>query len=720
MDSIKDLLLKVNLEEVQNRKKIEEIFFNLRKFKETRDFAYLENERQVGVKGNLKKKIDYSTKKSRQKEPTTLADITENVIQMENIRVKKEKISNAASSDTPLSNTSVPSTIVKTEPEDMPAPKKLLSRKKGKTDVLEVPKRSTRSRTKPRKYGEVESERVNGKSSDVVIQNVTITTIDITDTSDTENYSKIEDDNNVEIEVAHVNGKENSRSTRSIIRYVKKQASSEEASVSAESEAKKIRGSHTKIFHQNLRSGSNNSDQEERKEEERKKSKWSSSSEIKFNKTSQTEYEDAVSTLEIYESEIQNPNATYVASVDAQYSILNGTIVLKNHKTLEKHDGRELVEEKKAALQKDLRTPPKLKSKKNMEGIFSSIAKTPLKKVEAFQTLQSNFSSIPTLTKSKTSEDESVDNQIADKPKGFTPFSKKFLPKNFSTSRIKKMHPGKLDVLKNDNDNLLSEKSHSALKASQVEFRDREKRRQEKENEALKKREALLLAQSEEKRRKREEKQLKAQLQREIIEKEKHKLLEEQIRKEEKYKQTLVEKEAKLQKQKEEAEKKRQLVKKKADVIKEKEGRLKEQEGVYQRNEDELAGKLQKQTIRKKRLSSLPIYMTTQPPLLPTDDCYDSDNSGCQLTNKQISDWLKGRVLEKTLLTMQVVGEKMKNTLFSLQTHTPDLQEIFTIIDPRKLKRTSSAIWRKPPRYTIFTAASNIHFSEDPEEETHI
>lgn len=65
-------------------------------------------------------------------------------------------------------------------------------------------------------------------------------------------------------------------------------------------------------------------------------------------------------------------------------------------------------------------------------------------------------------------------------------------------------------------------------------------------------------------------------------------------------------------------------------------------------------------------------------------------------------------------LTMITVGETIKNSFFCIQAQTPDLQEIFEIIDPRKLKRTSSAIWKKPPRYTLMpTLEDTIEFSED-------
>lgn len=47
------------------------------------------------------------------------------------------------------------------------------------------------------------------------------------------------------------------------------------------------------------------------------------------------------------------------------------------------------------------------------------------------------------------------------------------------------------------------------------------------------------------------------------------------------------------------------------------------------------------------------------------------------------------------------IGEEMKNTFFCRKAQTIDLTELFQTIDPKKLKRTSSAVWRKPPRFTL-------------------
>ncbi|XP_074030321.1 uncharacterized protein [Leptinotarsa decemlineata] len=700
MCSVLDELLTFNFsssieKDVQKlRKRIDEQFFNLRKFKDSADFVHLEKERHR--QGDVETIVDNSTKKKKQNEATPLADITQNVIQLENITVKKEKISTAASLDS-ISTISDVSTRdvgieIKKEAEDMPAPRKLPPRKKKiKTENVDIPKRPARTRTKPRKYDEFVRDSDRGKPSDVMIQNTTITTIDITE----DNMSDIESkknnvDKNVPEKEEPVN--ETVRSTRSKMRQNKKQMPTQDVtdsqtSESAEPEVKKIKSTRTKTIKNNKRNRSNSSDQEKVREQSRG---------------------------------ITTANATYIASVDAPLPILNQTVVLENHKTVQKDDGNEPEVKSKQPKEKVPFTPPKPKSKKKTKEIFSPFEKTPLKKkVEAFEKLQSDASNIPVKIKSKiSSADERENNRVSGKPKAFTPFSSKFLPKTCSTSKINKVHPGKLlDVTTNHSDSILSAKSLSALKASQAEFKEREKRRQEKESEALKKREALLLAQTEEKRRRREEKQLKAQQQREILEKEKQKLLEEHKRKEEKYKQAIAEKEEKLQKQREEAERKRLLAKKKADIIKEKEEKMKEEERVAEQKETELAKQIQKQKMQKLQLGSLPVYMTTRAPLLPTEDCYDSDDCDYQKKNERVPDWGRGKELDKKLRTMIVAGEKMKNTLFCVQTYTPDLQEIFVYIDPRKLKRTSSAIWRKPPRYTLFTASNNVHFSEDSEDE---
>ncbi|KAG5886248.1 hypothetical protein JTB14_008915 [Gonioctena quinquepunctata] len=660
---------------------------------ETMDFAYLEKERQRQAALNGETNIDVvvsSTRKKRPKDATPLADITGDVEHIENVRVKVEKTSNAQPELASANSESSVTVDIKREDEDMPAPKKLPPRKKKiNSETLDVPKRSTRTRTKPRKYDEFDSQP------------------DQDEKSDTENHAP-----------KAIPVQEPVRSTRSKMRQAKKpvdETTSSQVSESSEPEVKKIRSTRTNTIKKTKRNRSDSSEDKEEEEKKNKKSKSSTSSDTEVNKTSQTEYEDAISTIEPDERVSHNPNATYVAAVSDARPILDSTVIVEKPKVIGKaNDVEPQKEEESNNKKEDVRTPPKPRSKKKHKEIFSPFEKTPMKKkVEAFEKLQNEASNIP-IKAARSKKQSEGETRTSSKPKACTPFTSKFMPKTCSTSRITKIHPGKqLDTSVSSGDT--TTKSLSALKASQAEFKEREKRRQEKEREALKKREALLQAQTEEKRRKREEKQLKAQQHREILEKEKQKLLEEHKRKEDKYKQAIAEKEERLQKQKEEADKKRMLAKKKAEKEKMREM---EERTDETRDENELARQKQKQKMQQRaQLRDLPVYMTTKTPLLPTDDCYDSDDSDYGMPHKNLPYWVKGKEVYEKLIPSMAAGEKMKNTLFCRQTQTPDLQEIFVCIDPRKLKRTSSAIWRKPPRYTLFTATNDTRFSEDSEED---
>lgn len=68
---------------------------------------------------------------------------------------------------------------------------------------------------------------------------------------------------------------------------------------------------------------------------------------------------------------------------------------------------------------------------------------------------------------------------------------------------------------------------------------------------------------------------------------------------------------------------------------------------------------------------------------------------------------------------MHAIGEEEQNKFFSRDTKTIDLRKIFQQIDPRKLKRTSSAVWRTPPRFTMApskletTVEHNEHSSDE-------
>lgn len=242
------------------------------------------------------------------------------------------------------------------------------------------------------------------------------------------------------------------------------------------------------------------------------------------------------------------------------------------------------------------------------------------------------------------------------------------------------------------NESLISTKSASALKASQQEFIYRENRRREKEAEAIRKRDELIQAQIEEKKKKRLEKQIKAQQMRETLERTKLKSLEEAERiKEEKHKQVLAEKQEKMRKQQEEAERRRLEVHKKA--MEEKRKAAEEEQAHLKELQ------LKKAAVYKKKGKQHPIYLRSKAPLLPTEDCYDSDDEASQRQIRKPG-WASKERMKVQLCTMEFMNKGVIGNMFVLDV-TPDLRDIFEYIDARKLKRTSSAVWKVPPRFTL-------------------
>ena len=58
--------------------------------------------------------------------------------------------------------------------------------------------------------------------------------------------------------------------------------------------------------------------------------------------------------------------------------------------------------------------------------------------------------------------------------------------------------------------------------------------------------------------------------------------------------------------------------------------------------------------------------------------------------------------VRKTQLAIQrYIPEKAVFKFFDTRKCTPDLTQLFHGIDRNKLKRTSSAIWKTPPRYSM-------------------
>lgn len=82
--------------------------------------------------------------------------------------------------------------------------------------------------------------------------------------------------------------------------------------------------------------------------------------------------------------------------------------------------------------------------------------------------------------------------------------------------------------------------------------------------------------------------------------------------------------------------------------------------------------------------------------ILYTDD--STDDEGKMNKKRSPPAWSKGRT--KHLQIQANVALPVIDAFFSVQARTIDLKEIFPDIEPRRLKRNSSAVWRTPPRYS--------------------
>lgn len=58
-------------------------------------------------------------------------------------------------------------------------------------------------------------------------------------------------------------------------------------------------------------------------------------------------------------------------------------------------------------------------------------------------------------------------------------------------------------------------------------------------------------------------------------------------------------------------------------------------------------------------------------------------------------------VRQAPLVMQQYIPMRTVLRYFDSKKCTPDLRELFTGIDPKKLKRSSSAIWKTPPRFSM-------------------
>ncbi|CAL7945387.1 unnamed protein product [Xylocopa violacea] len=254
-----------------------------------------------------------------------------------------------------------------------------------------------------------------------------------------------------------------------------------------------------------------------------------------------------------------------------------------------------------------------------------------------------------------------------------------------------------------------------------------EKKRKLNDEDARKKREEALRLQTEEKRRKRQEKELKNKLAREAKEKqEMEKRLKAEKEREEK---------ARLahqmqERQREEMEKKRLAQLQRAQE-KEEKRRLEEQQRLQRLQEQEEAERIlaeqrrrEQETEKRKEtelraqqqaaaeatraknqmLMSQAKYGSKHqgPTTYILDSEPDEDDSDDEYSPKHaIPYWAQAQVRKNQLAVQRYIPVKAVYKFFDTKKCTPDLTKLFQGIDRSRLKRTSSAIWKTPPRYSM-------------------
>ncbi|KAM0732418.1 Inner centromere protein A [Formica fusca] len=263
----------------------------------------------------------------------------------------------------------------------------------------------------------------------------------------------------------------------------------------------------------------------------------------------------------------------------------------------------------------------------------------------------------------------------------------------------------------------------SISKATSVEKLEDKRRHEE---DAKKKREEALRLQTEEKKRKRQEKELKNKLareakkqqelekrqkaerereekaklallmqekQREELEKKRFAQLQRAQEKEERRK---LEEQQRLQKLQEQEETERLLAEQKrreqeAEKRKEVEARAQAAEALKQKNQMLAAQAKYKQANNKNQATN---YVLDSD---PDDD--DSDDES--RPKHEIPYWAQPHVRKAQLALQRNIGQETVYKFFDTRKCTPNLAELFTGIDRTRLERTSSAIWKTPPRFSM-------------------
>ncbi|KAL7298361.1 hypothetical protein TKK_0008703 [Trichogramma kaykai] len=252
-----------------------------------------------------------------------------------------------------------------------------------------------------------------------------------------------------------------------------------------------------------------------------------------------------------------------------------------------------------------------------------------------------------------------------------------------------------------------------------------EKRRRAHEEDARRKRDELLKAAAEEKRRKREEKELKNKLAREAKEKlEQEKRLKAEKEREEKAKLAQLMQE----KQREEMEKKKlaQLLRAQEKEERRRQEELLRNQRLQEQDEQErilAEQKRREQEMEKRRLmqemkmknqmekalmqaKAKAIAQKHMPTNYKMDSDPDEEESDDESKPKhEIPRWATKHVRQAQLAMQQFVPMRSVLRYFDSKKCTPDLRELFTGIDPKKLKRSSSAIWKTPPRFSMMNCS---------------
>ncbi|CAK9804568.1 Inner centromere protein A [Anthophora plagiata] len=254
-----------------------------------------------------------------------------------------------------------------------------------------------------------------------------------------------------------------------------------------------------------------------------------------------------------------------------------------------------------------------------------------------------------------------------------------------------------------------------------------EKKRKLNEEDGRKKREEALRLQTEEKRRKRQEKELKNKLAREAKERqdmEKRQKAEKEREEKARLAQQVQEKQreemerkrlAQLQRAQEKEERRRQEEQQRLLRLQEQE----EAERILaeQRRREQEADKRKEAELRAQQQAAVEAQKTKNQMLLtqakigakqcaPTNYVLDSepddDESDDESSPKHlIPQWAQSQVRKAQLAIQRYIPDRAIYKFFDTKKCTPDLSQLFQGIDRSRLKRTSSAVWKTPPRYSM-------------------